>query len=800
MIYLANTRKNYNLPLIPVRGLVIFPGMTLHFDVAREISIAALYYAMENDRLVFLAAQKDTAVENPGIGDIYETGSVAEIKQMLKLPGGNIRVLVEGIKRAKIVKADFNENKYIKASLRAVDEIPPQLDGNGYDALVRRIHYLLKRISEISGQINIDVINNIALKDSPGKMADSIAANVFVKVDDRQEILSEPDEGERVKKVLDILEREAQVYELEQKIAVKTRKQMDKNQKDYMLREQIKVIRQELGEGADEEAEYLEKLKASGMGQEEAGTVEKEIKKLSSMQSASAEYSVLKQWLDTVLSLPWKKEELKEPDLSRAEKILNRDHYGLTEVKERIIEYLAVRKLKDSAKGPILCLAGPPGVGKTSIARSIAEATGRAYVRMSLGGVRDEAEIRGHRKTYVGAMPGRIINAVIQAKSKNALILLDEIDKLGSDFKGDPASAMLEVLDGAQNFAFRDHYIELGFDLSDILFVTTANRTDTIAPALLDRLEVIELTGYTQREKSEIAKNYLIPRQMKENGLKKSNLKMDGSVTDLIIEGYTSEAGVRGLEREIGTVCRKAAALIVKDGRKSVSVTRKNLKRFLGPVKYTKELLAKANPPGVVNGLAWTSVGGVTLTVEVTVMEGSGKIELTGSLGDVMKESAKTAVSFIRSRSAKYCIDPDFYKNKDIHIHVPEGATPKDGPSAGITIATAVLSALSDISAKAYVAMTGEITLSGRVLPIGGLKEKLLAAYRAGAKTVVIPYENKKDLEKIPEEVKDNLLIVPVKTADEVFKIALEASEKVKKPEAPGFHTGMEAAGEIRCL
>ena len=657
-----------------------------------------------------------------------------------------------------------------------------------------RINALLKKISDISGQINIDVINNLSLKNDPGRMADTIAANVFVKVDDRQEILEETDIGERVYRVSEILEDEAGVYEIEEKIAKLTKQQVDKNQKDYLLREQLKAIRTELGEEGSEEDEYLKKLAESGLSGEEKKTVEKEIKKLREVPSSSPEYYILCQWLDTVFSLPWKDEEINEPDINKAEEILERDHYGLSDVKERIIEYLAVRKLAGNAKGTILCLFGPPGVGKTSIAKSVAEATGRPYVRMSLGGVRDEAEIRGHRKTYVGAMPGRIISAVARAKSKNALILLDEIDKLGSDFKGDPASAMLEVLDSAQNNAFRDHYLELPYDLSKIMFVTTANSLDTIPPALLDRLEVIELSGYTDEEKQKIAEGYLVPRQMKENGLKKSEIRFGEGVIAEIIECYTAEAGVRNLERTIGTVMRKAATKIVKGEKKSVTVTKKNIEDFLGPLKYEKDLVEKKNPPGVVTGLAWTRVGGVTLTVEVLAMDGTGKLELTGSLGDVMKESAKAAVSYIRSKAPDFGVDPDFYKKKDIHIHFPEGATPKDGPSAGITMATAILSALKGVSALPDVAMTGEITLSGRVLPIGGLKEKMLAAYRAGAKTVIIPDKNKKDLVKIDDAVKEKITVIPVKTVDEVFSYALGEKRTDMK-----MVCGHKSAGRLRC-
>lgn len=792
---MANTRKKYTLPLIPVRGLVIFPEMVLHFDVARKASVAALSAAMESEeRLVFLTAQKDISVEMPRENDIYHIGCIAKVKQLLKLPGGNIRVLVEGIKRAELLGIDFESNEFLASVVKVLPEQKMECYEKDYDALVMRINALLKKISDISGQINIDVINNLSLKNDPGRMADTIAANVFVKVDDRQEILEETDIGERVYRVSEILEDEAGVYEIEERIAKLTKQQVDKNQKDYLLREQLKAIRTELGEEGSEEDEYLKKLAESGLSGEEKKTVEKEIKKLREVPSSSPEYYILCQWLDTVFSLPWKDEEINEPDINKAEEILERDHYGLSDVKERIIEYLAVRKLAGNAKGTILCLFGPPGVGKTSIAKSVAEATGRPYVRMSLGGVRDEAEIRGHRKTYVGAMPGRIISAVARAKSKNALILLDEIDKLGSDFKGDPASAMLEVLDSAQNNAFRDHYLELPYDLSKIMFVTTANSLDTIPPALLDRLEVIELSGYTDEEKQKIAEGYLVPRQMKENGLKKSEIRFGEGVIAEIIECYTAEAGVRNLERTIGTVMRKAATKIVKGEKKSVTVTKKNIEDFLGPLKYEKDLVEKKNPPGVVTGLAWTRVGGVTLTVEVLAMDGTGKLELTGSLGDVMKESAKAAVSYIRSKAPDFGVDPDFYKKKDIHIHFPEGATPKDGPSAGITMATAILSALNGVSALPDVAMTGEITLSGRVLPIGGLKEKMLAAYRAGAKTVIIPDKNKKDLVKIDDAVKEKITVIPVKTVDEVFSYALGEKRTDMK-----MVCGHKSAGRLRC-
>ncbi|MDP4133438.1 MAG: endopeptidase La [Bacillota bacterium] len=793
---MANTRKNYTLPLIPVRGLVVFPYMVLHFDVAREKSIAALEEAMAADQLVFLAAQKDVSVEEPGASDIYEIGCISKIKQMLKMPGGNVRVLVEGLKRAAFTKLDFSL-PYIKAGVKVMFSEGGDIDPNSLDASARRMHELLAKISQLSGQINIDVLNNITLTDEPGLMADSIASNVFVKVADKQEILSELNIESRIKKTIAILFREVQIYELEQQIALETKKQIDKNQKDYLLREQMKVIQTELGDtSADEAAEYRDLVQNSDLPAEAAAKVTKEIHRLSSMPFGSAEITVVKQWLDVVFDLPWNKSTETNADLSKASAVLEADHYGLYKVKERILEYLAVRQLSGSTKGPILCLVGPPGVGKTSIAQSIAKATGREYVRMSLGGVKDEAEIRGHRKTYVGAMPGRIINALRQAKSKNALILLDEIDKLGNDFRGDPASAMLEVLDSAQNFAFRDHYLELPFDLSQILFVTTANNLDTIPSALKDRLEIIELTGYTTEEKLHIALNYLLPRQLTENGLKRNNLKIDESVIEAVIENYTAEAGVRNLERELGTICRKVAKAIVSENRKTVSVTKSNLKKFLGVKKYTHDKIEKESEPGVVTGLAWTSVGGVTLTVEVNIMEGTGKVELTGSLGEVMKESAKAAISYIRANVSYYGISQDFYKVKDIHVHVPEGATPKDGPSAGITIATAIISALTNCSVKSSVAMTGEITLRGRVLPIGGLKEKLLAAYRAGVTTVIIPEDNRANLEDIPTDVLSAVKVIPVRNMRSVIDIAI--GKKKSASEINEVLTDNEHSGSVR--
>jgi len=653
---------------------------------------------------------------------------------------------------------------------------PDNFNKTEVEALKREVISTFEEYVKLSNKITADSVVNIMSNDDVNQISDLIAASIVLKIEDKQKLLSEFNPVKRLEKLLELLVREIQILEVEKDINIKVRKQIDKMQKEYYLREQLKAIQNELGDKdgiTGEINEYKKKMTKANLPEEAEKKVLKELDRLAKMPSGSAEGSVIRTYLDWILDLPWNKKTEEVIDLEKATKILDEDHYGLEKVKERIIEYLAVRKIKNDLKGPILCLVGPPGVGKTSIARSVAKALNRNYVRMSLGGVRDEAEIRGHRRTYVGAMPGRIIAALKQAGSKNPLILLDEIDKMSSDFRGDPASAMLEVLDGEQNFAFRDHYIELPFDLSDVLFLTTANTLDTIPRPLLDRMEVISISGYTEEEKFNIAVRHLIPKQVEAHGLKKGNLRIDDQAVRDVINYYTREAGVRNLEREIGTICRKAVKNLLSSGKKYVKITSANLEKYLGKKKYRYDMANERDEVGIARGLAWTPVGGDTLSVEVTIMSGNGKLELTGQLGDVMKESAKTGMSYIRSRAEDFNIDKDFHTKYDIHIHVPEGAIPKDGPSAGITMVTAMVSALTGIPVKKNVAMTGEVTLRGRVLPIGGLKEKVLAAHRAGIDTVIIPEDNRKDIEDIPENVRRGIRFVPVMTMDEVLATAL---------------------------
>ncbi len=773
------------LPLIPVRGLVVFPQMVLHFDVARPKSITALENAMASNQLVFLSTQKDVTIEVPDKDDIYEIGVVAKIKQLLKLPGDSVRVLVEGLYRAKIKNIVFDE-PYFLADVVEKKTKTASLSSEEFDAMERRIRELLEDYLDLSPKIAPETIMSIIDSGEPVSLADSLSANLLIKTSDKQIILETLDVKDRLIELIKILEREIKVLEIEDTILNRVHSQMDKNNREYFLREQVKAIREELGESEDshlECEEYRRKVALLNLGEQALEKVEKELKHLEKMPSSSSEATVIRSWLDLLVSLPWNKKTEESFDISRAREILSREHFGLEKVKERIIEYLAVRSISKEMKGSILCLVGPPGVGKTSIVRSIAEAVGRKYVRMSLGGIRDEAEIRGHRRTYIGSMPGRIISAINTAGSKNALILLDEIDKMKSDAHGDPASAMLEVLDSEQNFAFRDHYLELPFDLSEIMFVTTANSYEDIPAPLLDRMELIELSGYTEDEKREIAQNYLIKKQLKKHGLKPSNLKISPDAIDSVISNYTREAGVRNLEREIATICRKGATVIVEGEKKSVSVTALNLSKFLGAKKFEYEHNQSIPQTGVVTGLAWTSVGGDTLSVEVNIMDGSGKLELTGNLGDVMKESCKTAFSYVRSRADKFSIESDFYKKYDIHIHVPEGATPKDGPSAGVTIATALVSALSKRAVRPDTAMTGEITLRGRVLKIGGLKEKVLAAHRIGIKTVFIPLENKQDILELPLKIQSSINFVCVSSCDEIINSILlpVAKDSIKK-------------------
>ncbi|MBE7042757.1 MAG: endopeptidase La [Ruminococcaceae bacterium] len=763
--------------------------MLMHFDIARKKSIGALEDAMAHNQLVFFVTQKSAETEEPKRDDLYGIGTIARVKQMLKLPGDGIRVLVEGISRAKLSHL-FEGEKFHSCEITQREDVFPKLEPDEEEAMKRKLVEIFEEYRHITGKAPEEALRTVKYIDDANRLTDVVASGVSLKVEEKQKLLQEFDPYRRIMLLISMLLRELNILQVEQKINHMVKNQMDQNQREYFLREQMKAIQNELGDTSEEEIEqYRAKFDAFGLIGETREKLDRELERLEKLPSSSQEASVLRSYLDVVCELPWNLTTKETVDLSRSRKILDKDHYGLKDVKERVLEFLAVKKLTGTLQGPILCLAGPPGVGKTSIAKSVAKALGRNYVRLSLGGVRDEAEIRGHRKTYIGAMPGRIINALRQAKSNNPLILLDEIDKMSHDFRGDPASAMLEVLDSEQNHAFRDHYLEVPFDLSQVMFITTANQLDTVPAPLLDRMEVIDISGYTNYEKKKIAEQYLIPKQRKENGLTGRQISFDEqSVTD-ILDFYTREAGVRHLEREIGTVCRRVARQIAEGTVKSIKITAGNLEQYLGKRKYHVDLMQEHDEIGIANGLAWTAVGGVTLTVEVNVMDGNGKIELTGQLGDVMQESAKAAISFLRSRADELGIDADFYKNKDLHIHVPEGATPKDGPSAGITMATAILSALTGIPVRRDVAMTGEITLRGRVLPIGGLKEKSLAAYRAGMKTVLMPEENRKDLEDIPEEIRNQMQFVPVSRMEEVIELTLtkktEPKETVFLPQQP---------------
>lgn len=770
--------------MLPLRGLTIFPYLVLHFDVGRARSIAALEEAMVNNQEIFLVTQKDIKMEEPEIDDIYEVGTISKIKQLLKLPGETIRVLVEGLERAKILEYTKEEPFFevVLATPVKYDKAELELQ---MEAVSRKVLSSFEDYVKLSNKISPETLLTVNNLEDPERLADVIAANVLVRTEDKQKVLEAFHPVERLETLYEIMIREIEILKIENKINLRVKKQVDKLQREYYLREQLKAIQKELGESdgiAGEIEEYQEKIEKADLPDEAHEKAIRELNRLSKMGPGSAEGTVIRTYLDWILDLPWNVETEDNLDLKRAARILDEDHYGLEKVKERVIEYLAVRQMTKNMKGPILCFVGPPGVGKTSIAKSIARALNRRFVRMSVGGVRDEAEIRGHRRTYVGAIPGRIISSIRQAGSKNPVFLLDEIDKMSHDFRGDPASALLEVLDAEQNFAFRDHYLDLPFDLSKVMFLTTANTLDTIPRPLLDRMEVIQISGYTEEEKLNIASKYLIPKQMKEHGMPEKSLIMSETTVRDIINYYTREAGVRNLERQISAICRKAARRILETGNASVRVTSSNLRKYLGPPRFHYDKAEENNSVGLVTGLAWTSVGGDTLSIEVTTMAGTGKLVLTGQLGDVMKESARAGFSFIRSRAKQFGLEEDFHEKMDIHIHIPEGAIPKDGPSAGITMTTAVISALTEIPARGEVAMTGEITLRGRILPVGGLKEKILAAHRAGIKKVLIPYENRRDLDEIPDNVKKKVEIVPVETMDEVLSHAL-----VRMPDhAPG--------------
>jgi ATP-dependent Lon protease len=768
--------ENKTLPLIPLRGISIFPHMVIHFDVGRDKSIEALEKSMMNDSLILLCTQINPKIDDPNKNDFYHVGTVARVKQMLKLPGGSIRVLVEGISRGKIIDVT-QEDPYFEALIEDMIYNPNDIEiTQNLEAAMRLVVEDLEEYISLNSRVSSEVIVSISDIEDPGRLADVISSYIFLKQEDNQKILETFDFYERLEVLHGILQKEIELLKIEDKINQRVKKQINKVQKEYYLKEQLKAIQKELGEDDELSAdieEYREKIEKLKMPKEVKEKALKELNRLTKMSPHSAEVGVIRTYLDWIVELPWNKETKEKIDIKKAREILDEDHYGLEDVKERILEFIAIRKLTNSMKGPILCLVGPPGVGKTSIARSIARSLNRNFVRMSLGGVRDEAEIRGHRRTYVGSMPGRIISSIRKAGSKNPLFLFDEIDKLSSDFRGDPASALLEVLDPEQNTTFTDHFLDVPFDLSKIFFITTANTTSSIPAPLLDRMEVIRISGYTDEEKLQISLKYLLPKQMKEHGLKEDQLIVSESAIRGIVNYYTREAGVRNLERNIANICRKAAKRIVEENLKVVRINAGNLENYLGAKKFRFDEVEEQNQIGVANGLAWTAVGGETLSVEVTTMKGTGKIQLTGKLGDVMKESAMAGISYIRANSTILNIEEDFYKDMDIHIHVPEGAIPKDGPSAGITITTAVVSALSNTPIYRDIAMTGEITLRGRVLPVGGIKEKVLAAHRMGIKKVLLPYENSKDLDEIPDRVKKKMEFVLVKKMDEVLEHAL---------------------------
>ena len=767
--------KRRTIPLLPLRGILVFPYMIIHLDVGREKSISALEEAMVQDRLIMLATQKDAQNDTPQPEDIFSVGTVAEIKQLLKLPGGTIRVLVEGLYRGEIEEF-ISFEPYYQVQISEFTEAEPKTPE--VEALTRTAINQFEQWVKLSKKIPPETLVSVVVVEEPGRLTDLIASHLSLKIEDKQTLLEAVGITERLERLCEILGREMEILELEKKIHVRVRKQMEKTQKEYYLREQLKAIQKELGEKDERTAEveeYRQRLKEQNLPKEVAEKINKEIDRLEKMPPMVAESGVIRTYLDWLLTLPWSTETNDRLDISVAEDILDEDHYGLEKVKERILEYLSIRKLTEKMKGPILCLVGPPGVGKTSLAKSIARAMERKFVRVSLGGVRDEAEIRGHRRTYVGALPGRIIQGMRTVGSKNPVFLLDEIDKMSADFRGDPSSALLEVLDPEQNNTFSDHYIELPYDLSRVLWVVTANVMHNIPRPLLDRMEVITIAGYTEEEKVEIAKRYLIPKQTADHGLTAKQISFSEGTIQKVIRDYTREAGVRNLERNIANLCRKAARRIVQDQGPVIKITAQNLHTFLGAPKYRHAQAEQTSQVGVATGLAWTEVGGDVLAVEISTMKGKGKLTLTGQLGDVMQESAQAGFSYIRSRAKELGIEEDFHEKLDIHIHLPEGAIPKDGPSAGITMATAVASALTGKPVRSDVAMTGEITLRGRVLPVGGIKEKVLAAHRAGIKKVMLPKENKRDIDEIPANVKRSLEFVLVEHMDEVLQTAMVA-------------------------
>ena len=786
------------LPTIPLRGLTIFPHMVLHFDIGREKSINALEKAMIKNQYVFLSTQKDENTDLPTPDDFYKIGTVAKIKQMLKLPGDSCRVLVEGIKRAEITET-LREVPYFKCAVRELEDVPTR-SPQRTEALIRAALSAFEEYLNLHPNLSPEVAATVAGVTDPGNFADDVAAHLDIKTDDKQKLLEELDVTKRLMLLNEVLQREIEILRIEQDINSEVKNRINRNQREYYLREQLHAIQDELGYEEDVEDEidgWYRQMDEIGLPANVREKAEKEIGRLAKMNPSSSEAVVIRTYVETMLSLPWSKQSDSEIDLNKAEAILEADHYGLGKVKERVLEYLAVMQLSRAQKAPILCLVGPPGTGKTSIVRSMAKAIGREYVRMSLGGVRDEAEIRGHRRTYIGAIPGRVINCIKEAGVKNPVFLFDEVDKLGADYKGDPSSALLEVLDPEQNKEFTDHYLEAPFDLSNVVFVTTANDASTIPAPLLDRMEVLEVSGYTEEEKVIIAKEFLMPKKMQENGLVKKDMKISEPAVRDVINYYTRESGVRNLERELGSVCRKVARKIVATGQHGpYSVTGKNLEEYLGKRKYHYDKIVGKTQVGVTTGLAWTVVGGTTLSVETAAMPGTGKVILTGQMGDVMQESAQTGISYIRSIAAKMGIDGKFWEDKDIHIHLPEGAVPKDGPSAGVTMCTAILSTLTGKPARMDVAMTGEITLTGQVLPVGGIREKVLAAHRAGIRKVMLPVDNRVDIDEIPENVREKMEFVLLKRLEDALVEVLVGYDGKGGGEhiAPLKKTGKETA------
>ena len=765
-----------DLPVIPLRGLAVFPNMVLHFDIGREKSINALEKAMVNNQYIFLTSQLDENTDLPTPEDFYHLGTIGKIKQMLKLPGDSIRVLVEGVSRGRIEEVLF-EVPYFKCRIKPIRIEEYDAGDSAVEALMRTVLTSFDEYINLDQNLPPETFASVVSIEEGGRMADVIAAHLDIKLEDKQELLETLDPKERLEKLNEIITKEIEIMKIEQDISTKVKSQINQNQREYYLREQLRAIQEELGgteDVEDEVADFREKLKNLELEEKTRDKVSKEIDRFSRMQASSAEATVSRNYIETILELPWNTQSDDNIDLNKAEKILNEDHYGLEKVKERVLEYLAVMQLSEGLKGPILCLVGPPGTGKTSIARSIARSIGREFVRMSLGGVRDEAEIRGHRRTYIGAIPGRIISAIKDCGTSNPVFLFDEVDKIGADYRGDPASALLEVLDPEQNRDFTDHYLEVPFDLSKVMFVTTANTTETIPRPLLDRMEVITLSSYTQDDKLHIAHDYLIPKQISENGLKKKDIAFSSSAVKSIIDDYTRESGVRNLEREIGNVCRKVAKKYVAGDKKKASITSKNIVDYLGKKKFRYDVIRGKYEIGVTTGLAWTIVGGDTLFVETVAVPGTGKLVLTGQMGDVMQESARAGLSYIRSIADKLGLEEDFYKKYDLHIHMPEGAIPKDGPSAGVTMCMAMISTLTGRPARKDIAMTGEITLRGKVLPVGGIREKVMAAHRAGIRKVLLPEENNPDIDDIPKAVRDEMEFVLLKSASDAMKQVLK--------------------------